>query len=283
MMTVFNQTGRPPAIDAIKRIEEQRRSLGWSYRLRQEKRLYGLALIAALLILWEASARLGWVVSSYWPPVSVVLLAALHGLAGGDVALTLLATLRRGAIGYASGSMAGITLGLLLGVNRWLRYLIRPIIEVIRPIPAPAVIPPLILFLGVDDALKIFIVALASFFPVFTNAFSDVHAIDDTLVQTARTFRVGWYRTMMKVILPATLPSIAAGLRSAISIALVVAVIAEMIAGSSGIGYFIVQMQYAMRPDQMYAAIIYLAATGYILNRLFLAAEARLIPWMGKV
>jgi ABC-type nitrate/sulfonate/bicarbonate transport system permease component len=257
--------------------------LGWSYRLRQEKRLYGLALIAALLILWEASARLGWVVSSYWPPVSVVLLAALRGLAGGDVALTLLATLRRGAIGYASGSMAGITLGLLLGVNRWLRYLIRPIIEVIRPIPAPAVIPPLILFLGVDDALKIFIVALASFFPVFTNAFSDVHAIDDTLVQTARTFRVGWYRTMMKVILPATLPSIAAGLRSAISIALVVAVIAEMIAGSSGIGYFIVQMQYDMRQDQMYAAIIYLAATGYILNRLFLAAEARLIPWMGKV
>jgi len=102
--------------------------------------------------------------------------------------------------------MAGITLGLLLGVNRWLRYLIRPIIEVIRPIPAPAVIPPLILFLGVDDALKIFIVALASFFPVFTNAFSGVHAVDDTLVQTARTFRVGWYRTMMKVILPATLP-----------------------------------------------------------------------------
>jgi ABC-type nitrate/sulfonate/bicarbonate transport system permease component len=194
MMTVFNQTGRPPAIDAIKRIEEQRRSLGWSYRLRQEKRLYGLALIAALLILWEASARLGWVVSSYWPPVSVVLLAALRGLAGGDVALTLLATLRRGAIGYASGSMAGITLGLLLGVNRWLRYLIRPIIEVIRPIPAPAVIPPLILFLGVDDALKIFIVALASFFPVFTNAFSGVHAVDDTLACTPSTIR--WYKPL---------------------------------------------------------------------------------------
>ncbi|MEH2549163.1 ABC-type nitrate/sulfonate/bicarbonate transport system permease component [Bradyrhizobium sp. AZCC 2262] len=282
-MTVLNQTSRPPAIDANKRIEEQRRSLGWSHRLRQEKRLYGLALIAALLILWEASVRLGWVVSSYWPPVSVVFLAALRGLAGGDIALTLLATLRRGAIGYASGSVAGITLGLLLGVNRWLRYLIRPIIEVIRPIPAPAVIPPLILFLGVDDALKIFIVALASFFPVFTNAFSGVQAVDDTLVQTARTFRVGWYRTMMKVILPATLPPITAGLRSAISIALVVAVIAEMIAGSSGIGYFIVEMQYAMRPDQMYAAIIYLAATGYILNRLFLAVEARLIPWMGKV
>jgi ABC-type nitrate/sulfonate/bicarbonate transport system permease component len=84
------------------------------------------------------------------------------------------------------------------------------------------------------------------------------------------------------VVLPATLPAIAAGLRTATSLALVVAVLSEMIAGSSGMGYYLVQMQYALRPDLMYAAVVYLAATGYALNRIFLILEARFIPWMGK-
>jgi ABC-type nitrate/sulfonate/bicarbonate transport system permease component len=84
------------------------------------------------------------------------------------------------------------------------------------------------------------------------------------------------------VLLPATLPAISAGLRTATSLALVVAVLAEMIAGSSGIGYYLVQMQYALRPDLMYAGVLYLAVTGYLLNRMFLVLEARLIPWMGK-
>ncbi len=248
-------------IESAQRPKAAGQSLRWSF----DTRVYGLLLIVALLLLWEVSARLGWIVSSYWPPVSLVILAALRGLAGGDVLVTLLATLRRAAIGYASGGMLGIVLGLLLGMNRWLRYAILPLVEIVRPIPTPAVIPPLILFLGVDDALKIFIIALASFFPVFTNAYSGVSAIDDTLLQ-----------------LPATLPAIAAGLRTATSLALVVAVISEMIAGSSGIGYFLVEMQYALRPDLMYAAVIYLAVTGYTLNRLFLFLEARFIPWLGK-
>jgi ABC-type nitrate/sulfonate/bicarbonate transport system permease component len=252
------------------------------YVRAHDKRLLGAGLVLALLILWECSARFGWVASSYWPPISLVFLAALRGLAGGEILLMLGATLRRMAIGYSLGCSFGVVAGLLLGTNRWLRYTILPLVEVIRPIPIPAIIPPLILFLGVDDGLKIFIIALASFFPVFTNALTGVQSIDDTLVGTARTFRIGWLRTLVHVILPASLPSIAAGLRTAISLALVVAAIAEMIAGSSGIGYFIVQMQYAVRPEAMYAAIMYLAATGYALNRAFLGLEAYLMPWIGK-
>jgi ABC-type nitrate/sulfonate/bicarbonate transport system permease component len=246
-----------------------------------DKRWLGVALIFALLSLWEASARRGWVTSDYWPPFSLVLRAALYGLGDRDMTNAFLSTISRSALGYATGSSIGIILGILLGVNRWARYLLLPIVEIVRPIPAPAIVPPLILFLGVDDALKISIVALACFFPVFTNAFSGVQSIDDTLLQTARTFRVRWLATLFKVVFPASLPMLTAGLRAAISIALVVGVIVEMIAGASGIGYFIVQMQYAMRPDIMYAAVIYLAAIGYLLNRAFLMLERRAIPWMG--
>jgi ABC-type nitrate/sulfonate/bicarbonate transport system permease component len=246
-----------------------------------DKRWLGVTLIVVLLSLWEASARCRWVTSDYWPPFSLVLRAALYGLGDKDMMNAFLSTISRSALGYAAGSGVGIILGILLGVNRWARYLLLPIVEIVRPIPAPAIVPPLILFLGVDDALKIFIVALACFFPVFTNAFAGVQSIDDTLLQTARTFRVNWLGTLFKVVFPASLPMLTAGLRAAISIAIVVGVIVEMIAGASGIGYFIVQMQYAMRPDVMYAAVIYLAAIGYFLNRTFLVLERKAIPWMG--
>lgn len=247
-----------------------------------DKRVYGVGLIIALLILWECSARFGWVASSYWPPFSSVLLAAVQGLASKDVLSMLAATLLRMAIGYLLGCAIGVALGLLLGTNRWLRYLVQPLVEIIRPIPTPAVIPPLILFLGVDDALKIFVIALASFFPAFTSALSGALSVDQTLIDTARTFRVGWRSTVLQVILPATLPAVSSGLRTAIGLSLIVAVIAEMIAGASGIGYFIVQMQYAVQPASVYAAIVYLAAIGYGLNRFFLAIEHRLVPWIGK-
>ncbi len=253
-----------------------------SIRRRLGTRVYGVLLIAALLLFWEVSSRLGWIVSSYWPPVSKIFWAAIVQLAGGDILVSLAATLRRAAIGYAVGSTIGVALGILLGKSKVLRIALLPLIEILRPIPTPAVIPPLILFLGVDDALKIFAISLATFFPVFTNTFAGVATVDDTLIQTARTFRTSWVRTLLRVILPATLPAIAAGLRTATSLALVVAVVSEMIAGSSGIGYYLVEMQYALRPDLMYAAVMYLAITGYAVNRLFLVAEARLIPWMGK-
>lgn len=247
-----------------------------------DTRWLGAILLLVLLCLWEASARLGWVDSAYWPPFTLVLRSAFYGLSDRDMLSAFASTIGLSAVGYAVASGVGITLGILLGMNLWMRYIILPIIESLRPIPAPAIIPPLILLLGVDDALKITIVALACFFPIFTNTYIGVHSVDDTLVQTARTFRLTWRATLIKVIFPATLPAIAAGLRTALSTALVVAVIVEMIAGASGTGYFIVQMQYAMRPDLMYAAVIYLAAIGYILNRGFLRLERRAIPWMGQ-
>lgn len=136
--------------------------------------------------------------------------------------------------------------------------------------------------LGVDNALKIFVISLACFFPVFLNTPGGIGAVDDVLLQTARTFRISGRKTLLSVVLPASLPMIAAGIRTATGIALVVTVIAEMIAGSSGLGYYIIQMQYALKPEAMYAAVICLAATGYLLNRLVLLAETHFVPWIGK-
>lgn len=250
--------------------------------LRLARRLRGFLLIAALLALWEASTRFGWVNSSNWPPVSGVVVALFKGWTSGELLTLTASTLRRMAIGYAAGCAAGIALGALIGINRWARYVLKPIVEVLRPIPAPAIVPMLILFLGVDDLLKIVVVSLACFFPVFLNTLSGIAGVDAVLIETARTFRISRFSTLTRVILPAALPTIAAGMRVAIGIALVVTVISEMIAGSAGLGYYIVQMQYALRPEPMYAAIISLSATGYLLNRAFVALDRRWIPWIGR-
>ncbi|HVV94984.1 MAG TPA: ABC transporter permease [Hyphomicrobiales bacterium] len=242
-------------------------------------RASGFALVVLLLVLWELSARLGWVQSRNWPPFSAILVATWHGLLSGEVSSLLAGSLARMVAGYAIGSLLGIAFGLCLASVRTLDRLVTPLIEAVRPLPIPAIIPPLILFLGLGDALKIFAVALSSFFPVFVNSFGGVKSVDAVLIQTARTFRVGPVRTLLKVVLPAALPSILAGLRISLALALVVTVVAEMIAGSSGIGYYIILTQYALKADAMYGAILCLAVIGYALNRGFIAFERRLLPW----
>ena len=242
----------------------------------------GFVLIALLLVLWECSARLNWVVSDNWPPVSKIADALFIGLLNGELIAPLLGTLRRMAVGLVAGSTAALVLGIIAGTIRPVRYVVLPLVEALRPIPAPAIIPPLILFLGIDDALKVMIIALASFFPVFLNTLAGISNIDDVLVQTARTFRIGWWRTATQVVLPAALPAIAAGMRTAIGLSLVVAVTAEMIAGSGGVGYYIVQMQYALKPHFMYASIVCLAVAGYAINFAFVHLERRALPWVGR-
>lgn len=239
-------------------------------------------LIASLLVLWEISARWGWIVSENWPPVTQIAKALIGALSSGELLIAMLATLYRVILGFAMGSVVAVALGVLLGRSRLADRLIRPQIEVLRTMPGPAILPPLILLLGVEEALKVTVISLASFFPVFVNAYAGVKGTDSTLLNTARTFRLGRSVTLRRMLLPAALPSIMAGMRISISIALTVAVIAEMISGASGVGYFLMSMQYAMRADVMYAAVALLAVVGYALNRIFVAVEGRVLFWRSR-
>jgi ABC-type nitrate/sulfonate/bicarbonate transport system permease component len=245
---------------------------------RPVRRWSGLALLAGLLLLWEASAT-WWVSSTNWPPLSAVAVAMVQGMRTGELLEVFASSLYRMAAGYAAGSAVGVLTGLWLARHRWARAALEPLIEFLRPIPIPAIVPPLILLLGVDDAMKIFVVAFSAFFPVLINTMAGVRAVDATLLDVARTFHHGRLGALWRVVLPASLPYILAGMRVSLALALIVTVVAEMIAGSAGIGYHIVTMQYAMRAGDMYAAIVLLAVTGYVLNRLILALEQRTIHW----
>jgi len=242
-------------------------------------RLGGVVLVLALLCLWEASARFGLIQSVNWPPFSAVLVALFRGLADGELVSVIGSTLWRMARGYAIGCAIGVPLGIAVALSRPVRWTLEPTIELLRPIPVPAIIPPLIFVFGINDPLKLFAVAFAVLFPVALNTMSGVASVDPIYVQVARTFGVSRVRTLYRVVFPASLPFVLAGLRTSLALALVVAVVAEMIAGDSGVGYYLITMQFAVRSADMYAAIILLAAVAYALNWVFIAWEARVIGW----
>jgi ABC-type nitrate/sulfonate/bicarbonate transport system permease component len=244
----------------------------------RDHRLWGFALLAGLLVLWQVSA-LYWVSSTNWPPVTEIARAMLDGFRSGELLQVFGSSLYRMLVGFAAGSALGVLLGLVMATSRWVNAALGPLIELLRPIPIPAIVPPLILLLGIDDAMKIFVIAFAAFFPVLVNTVAGVRSQDRTPLDVARTLQVGRWRTLLRVVLPASMPYILAGLRVSLALALIVTVVAEMIAGSAGIGFYLMTMQYAMRAGDMYAAIFLLAALGYGLNRLVLAIEKRVLHW----
>lgn len=241
-------------------------------------RASGFLLILALFALWEISAR-WWADSASWPPLTQVFAALFTGFTGGELGGVFGSSLVRMFSGYLGGAAIGVAIGLAMASSRWVRALLEPSVELLRPIPIPAIVPPLILILGIDDAMKIFVVAFSSFFPIVINTFQGTRAVEPTLLAMSRTFGVSRLRTLARVVLPASLPYVFAGLRVSLALALIVTVVAEMIAGSEGIGFYLVSMQYAMRPADMYAGVLLIAATGYALNGLLLLLEQAVLPW----
>jgi len=236
-------------------------------------------LVVALLLVWEGSVRFGIVQSPNWPAFSAVLAALYRGLAGGELLGVIASSMWRMLRGYLLGSAAGITIGVAIALWRPVRLTLTPAIELLRPVPVTAIVPPLIFVFGIDDKLKIACIAFATFFPVATNTIAGVGAVDEVYLKVARTFGIPHAQTIRQVIVPAALPYIFAGLRTSLAFALVVTVISEMLAGSQGIGHYLLTMQYALRAPEMYASIVLLTFVAYALNRLFLAWENRAIGW----
>ena len=152
--------------------------------------LRGFGLVVGLLLLWEFSVQSGAVRSESWPAVSGILQALGTGFQAEGWGRVFGSSLYRMAMGFLLAAVAAITLGLLLGASRLLHRVVMPTQEIFRVLPGPALVPPLIFLLGVDDALKITVVAIAAFFPILLNTTAGVKAADPVHLLVARTFRV---------------------------------------------------------------------------------------------
>jgi ABC-type nitrate/sulfonate/bicarbonate transport system permease component len=245
----------------------------------RKRRLLGLVTLLVLAGAWELVTRGGLVDSISMVPLSKILRAFFDLLMSGEIFVWLGPSLYRLSLGFLAAAAAGVVVGLVMGYFRIAYDLLEPLVEFLRPLPSPAYIPIVILFLGIDDAMKIAVIAFASFFPVVINTYSGVVNVDPTFVDVARTLGVRRRDIALRVILPAALPFTFSGLRVSLGIALIVTVLSEMIAGNSGIGFFVLDMQRAFRNAEMFAAVIVLGIVGYLLNRLFLWVERRAVGW----
>jgi ABC-type nitrate/sulfonate/bicarbonate transport system permease component len=146
-------------------------------------------------------------------------------------------------------------------------------------VPGPAYLPVLVLFVGIGSEMKVVLILVASLFPILLNTYSGVRAIDPVQLDTARTLGLTTMQTLREVVLPAASPNILTGMRISLAISLILAILGEMIVSNDGLGYFVLLSQRTFKVPDMYAGIFTLALLGYMLNRLFLMIESRLIRW----
>jgi ABC-type nitrate/sulfonate/bicarbonate transport system permease component len=246
-----------------------------------KKRWPGILLFALLLLAWEIASALKLVDPVSIPRVSVILASWVDSLRNGQLLNALLPSLGRIFAGFGLAALVAVPLGLLMGSISLFYRLLEPITEFIRPIPAAAYIPVAILFLGIGNGMKVFVVFLACLFPILLNTYGGVRAVDPVLIDTGRTFGVSRLDALRQIVFPAALPSILTGMRISLGISLIVAVVAEMIAGNSGIGYFILDMQRIFRVPDMFAGILTLGLLGVFIIFAFLKFEQRFLRWRG--
>ena len=238
----------------------------------------GVILILLLLGFWQFSA-LYIMQTPTWPPVTKIFLAWYENIADGTLIVHLLATLWRQMLGYWLAVALGITLGLAMGYYRVFYNLLEPLVEVFRPVPGPAYLPVLVLFVGIGSEMKVTLVLVASLFPILLNTYSGVRSIDPVQFDTARTLGLTTMQTLREVVLPAASPQILTGMRISLAISLILAILSEMIVSNDGLGYFTLLAERTFKVPDMYAGIFTLALFGYVLNRLFLIGEAKLLRW----
>jgi ABC-type nitrate/sulfonate/bicarbonate transport system permease component len=232
--------------------------------------------VAIIALWWRWSTQAD---SFYFPPLKDVLTTFGDTWTFERVGSDIAPSLARLGAGFGIAVVVGVGFGVALGLSSAARRASAPIVDFLRAIPAPAVIPIFIVVLGVGDSMKVAIVATACVWPILLNAIDGTAGIDTTLMETARSFALRRIDRLHSVILPAALPQIFAGLRTSLSIGIIVMVVSEMEASTNGIGFFVLRSQRTFAMPEMWSGILLLGLLGYTLNYGLALVERRVLYW----
>ncbi|MGW1713937.1 ABC transporter permease [Streptomyces sp. NPDC002156] len=239
--------------------------------------VFVVALPLLLLGLW-------WLASDdstnpFWPPLRTILTAFPDVWTPERLRADVLPSILRLAAGYAVAAVVGVALGTVIGSYRRVRALCEPVLEFLRAIPAPVLIPVIMLFAGIDDTMKITVIASGCVWPILLNTVEGVRAVDPVMAETARSYGITGAARLRNVVLRSASPQIFAGLRQALSIAIILMVISEMFAASNGLGFTIVQFQRGFAIPDMWTGILVLGLLGFVLSVVFQLVERRVLGW----
>ncbi|MGC0207372.1 ABC transporter permease [Streptomyces sp. NPDC003642] len=250
-------------------------SRAWGHLLL--RLVFALALPAVLVTVW-------WVVSAgsthvYWPPLRTVLAAFPDVWTAERLRGDVVPSLLRLTAGYGVAAVAGVALGTVIGSHRRVRALCEPVLEFLRALPPPVLVPVIMLFAGIGDTMKIAVIASGCVWPVLLNTVEGVRAVDPVLAETARSYGITGTARLRDVVLRSASPQIFAGLRQALSIGIILMVISEMFAADNGLGFTVVQFQRGFAIPDMWTGILLLGLLGFLLSVLFRLAERRVLGW----
>ena len=240
----------------------------------------GLEIAVPILILagwqlWTAHAH-----SPKFPRLSTILVDFHKQWLFADFGTHVVPSLERIGLGFTIGVAAGVLLGVPLGLFPLFRRIAMPHIEYWRAMPPPALLPiSVVLLHSIGNSQKVAFISFFCLFPVLLNTMDAVRSIDPTLVDTARAFRLPWAERVRRLVLPAALPQIMAGMRNSLALAVIMMVLSEYFAATSGVGYVLLISKNTFQLGPMWAAIVLIGLLGYALNALFLLAERRVLAW----
>ena len=235
-----------------------------------------LVPVAVLAAWWGVSSNS---LNPFWPPLSAIWSTFLEEWTGPRLGHDLVPSLVRMAAGFAIASILGIALGTVIGLSKSARQYTDPVLQFLRAVPPPALIPVALLLFGLADTGKIFLIVLGAIWPVVLSTEDGVRSVDPTLKQVSTVYRISPWRRLWTVILPYASPHIFAGVRTCLSICLLLMVVSEMVAATNGLGHFIIQSQRTLDITSMWSGMLVLGLLGYALTALFLLAQRRVLRW----
>ena len=257
-------------------VNPEPRSFPWSFSLKWTERL---ACVLLFFAIWEFLPRAGLVNPAFLSPPSAVLAAIVKLAQSGQLNKHIVASLQRSLTGLTLAVIAGVGLGLLMGVIRRFEAFIDPLLQLFRQVSALALFPVFLLFFGIGEASKIAIIFWAAFWPVLLNTISGVKQVEKLLIHSALSMGASRRFIFFKVILPAAAPSIFTGVRLAGAYSITALVAAEMIGSHAGLGFLTLNSQEIFQIPSMYAGIVLLAILGLALNYVLALLEKRLTRW----
>ena len=236
-----------------------------------------VALPAALLAAW-------WFASAgstdfYRPPLSRILVAFRDTWFGPRLVDDVLPSLARLGLGYGVALLLGVALGAAIGASGRLRAALEPVLEFVRAIPPPVLVPILILVAGIGDTMKVLVIVSGCLWPILLNTVEGVRGVDEVLADTCRSYRIRGAGRLWHLVLRSASPQIVTGARQALSIGIILMVISEMFAASSGLGFTIVQFQRGFAIPEMWSGVLLLGLLGVALSLAFRGVEHLVLGW----
>lgn len=241
--------------------------------------LLPLLITAAGLVVWELAVQAGLASALMFPPPSMILRTIVKLTISGALPASLASSLTRLVLGVLLGGGLGLALGMVMGWSPRLRAVLDPFVAAAHPIPKIAILPLIMIFLGIGETSKIFVSALAAFFPMLINTVDGVRQINPIYFEVAQNLGASRRKVFTRVVLPASLPAMLTGLLLAVNVTMLLTIAIEMVSASQGLGWMIWQAWQTMKVEEVYASLVVIVLIGIASSSALQVLSAWLLPW----